>query len=105
MSRTRSSGLALAFLVLFLSASFPGVAQSYDFANGKAAVEVVIPAVAPVIFRDVSSSGGDATLVLRVTTLVTNSWFDAVAPYHASAVGSTPGWADGRRKNRRPTRS
>ena len=87
MNRTRSSGLALAFLVLFLSASLPGAAQSYDFANGNAAVEVVIPAVAPVIFRDVSSSGGDATLVLRVTTLVTNSWFDGVAPYHASAVG------------------
>ena len=45
------------------------------------------PAVAPVIFRDVSNSGGDATLVLRVTTLVTNAWFDATAPYHPSAVG------------------
>jgi hypothetical protein len=73
--------LALSFLPL------PAAAQPYDLANGNAAVEVVIPAVAPVIFRDVSNSGGDATLVLRVTTLVTNAWFDATAPYHPSAVG------------------
>jgi hypothetical protein len=65
----------------------PAAAQPYDLANGNAAVEIVIPAVAPVIFLDVSNSGGDATLVLRVTTLVTNAWFDATAPYHPSAVG------------------
>ena len=50
-------------------------------------MEIVIQSVAPVIFSDVSPSGGDASLLLRVTTLVTNSWFDATAPYHFSAVG------------------
>ena len=34
-----------------------------------------------------SPTGGDATLVLRVTTLITNSWYDATAPYHPTAVG------------------
>jgi hypothetical protein len=28
-----------------------------------------------------------ATLVLRVTTVLTHAWFDAIAPYHPSAVG------------------
>ena len=50
-------------------------------------MEVIIPTVAPVIFSDVSPNGGDATLVLRVTTMTTNAWFDATAPYHESAVG------------------
>jgi len=62
-------------------------AMAFDFDNGNAAVEVVIPTIAPVVFQVVSPSGGDATLVLRVTTMVTNSWFDATAPYHPTAVG------------------
>ena len=32
-------------------------------------------------------SPGDAPLVLRTTTLITNSWFDAIAPYGESTVG------------------
>lgn len=63
------------------------VAAPFDLDNGHAPVEVVIPTVAPVVFTVVSPTGGDATLVLRVTTLVTNAWFDATAPYHPTAVG------------------
>ena len=80
MNRTRHSATGLALLVMFLSAP-PADAQAYDLANGNAAVEIVIPSVAPVIATDVSSSLGDATLVLRITTMVTNSWFDATAPF------------------------
>ncbi|WP_428821513.1 vanadium-dependent haloperoxidase [Microbulbifer sp. MCCC 1A16149] len=58
-----------------------------DLDNGNAAIEAVIPAVAPAIFQYVSPTGGDATLVLRITTMVTNAWFDASAPYHPTAVG------------------
>jgi hypothetical protein len=60
---------------------------AYDFDNGNAAFEIVIMTVAPVIPVAVSPSGGDATLVLRVTTGITNAWFDATAPYHPTAVG------------------
>ena len=67
--------------------SLPNTALAFDFQHGNAAIEVVIPTVAPVIFSDVSPTGGDATLVLRVTTLTTNAWFDATAPYHLTAVG------------------
>lgn len=60
--------------------------RAVDLDNGNAAVEVVIPTVVPAIF-EVSPSGGDATLVLRFTTLITNAWYDATAPYHPTAVG------------------
>jgi len=76
------------FLVVF-GFTLPSMvkAMPYDFDNGNAAVEIAISTVAPVIFTEVSPSGGDATLVLRVTTLTTNAWFDATAPYAAPAVG------------------
>ena len=81
---------AVLVLAVFLSTHIThrySAAMAYDFDNGNAAVEVVITTVAPVIFQTVSPSGGDATLVLRATTLITNSWFDATAPYHPTAVG------------------
>ena len=62
-------------------------AGAFDFHNGNAPVEVVIPAVIPVVYQFVSTSAGDATLVLRFTTIITNGWFDAIAPYHPTAVG------------------
>jgi hypothetical protein len=62
-------------------------AETFDFHNGNAPVEVVIPAVIPVVYQFVSPSAGDATLVLRITTIITNAWFDAIAPYHPTAVG------------------
>ncbi|WP_345423753.1 vanadium-dependent haloperoxidase [Halioxenophilus aromaticivorans] len=60
---------------------------AFDLNAGNAAVEVVIPAVVPIIYQNVSANAGDATLVLRVTTLITNAWYDATAPYHPTAVG------------------
>jgi hypothetical protein len=58
---------------------------AYDFDNGNAAVELVIPAVVPELFKFVKP--GDATIVLRFTTMITNSWYDATAPYHPTAIG------------------
>ena len=78
------------FVILVLSLALfqaPTVASAFDFDTGNAAVEVVIPTVAPIIFSEVSPTGGDATLVLRITTMTTNAWFDATAPYHPTAVG------------------
>ena len=60
-------------------------AMGFDFDTGNAAIEIVIPSVVPVIFQNVAP--GDATIVLRFTTLLTNAWFDAIAPYHPTAVG------------------
>ena len=77
--------LALATSALLTVAA--SQASAYDFQNGNAPVELVISNVAPAIFQDVSTSGGDATLVLRITAQITNAWFDAAAPYHPTAVG------------------
>src|SRR5262245_55175889 len=72
------------FLVMFASTGF--AFSSFYFDNGHSPIEVVIPSAIPAIF-EMSPGGNDASLVLRVTTLITNGWFDAIAPYHPSAVG------------------
>lgn len=64
----------------------PARAQTFDFDTGNAPIEVVIPHAIPAIFS-VSPDASDASLVLRMTTLITNGWFDAIAPYHPTAVG------------------
>jgi hypothetical protein len=68
-----------------LTAKPPVQALAFDFDTGNAALEVVIPAVIPVVFANVAP--GDATIVLRFTTMITNAWFDATAPYHPTAIG------------------
>lgn len=73
-----------ALLCLLLATS---VSCSIDLDTSNAPVEVVITTAAPVIFSDISRTGMDATVVVRATTLITNSWFDATAPYHPTAFG------------------
>lgn len=75
-------GIVVAAIALYAS---PAEA-AFDFDNGNAPIEVVIPTVVPVIFQSVNSPG-DASLILRYTTVITNAWFDAIAPYHPTAVG------------------
>ena len=72
-------------MVTLLSAA-PALAQgSFSFSSDQAPRDVVIPAAVPVIFQVVSP--GDAPLILRTTTLLNHVWFDAIAPYHTTAVG------------------
>lgn len=80
------SAITMLVYLLVVSPS-PVEAQPFDFDDGNAPIEVVIPSVVPAIFASVSPMGNDATLVLRITTLVTNAWFDAIAPYHSTAIG------------------
>lgn len=63
----------------------PVQALAFDFDTGNAPIEVIIPTVIPTIFANVSP--GDASLILRFTTLITNGWFDAVSPYHPTQIG------------------
>lgn len=63
----------------------PLKAADFDMTTGSAPKEVVIPQLIPVIFSTVNPN--DATLVLRTTTIVINSWFDAIAPYGEHNVG------------------
>ena len=61
--------------------------SAFDFETGNAPVEVIVPTVVPAIFSSVSPVANDASIVLRITTIITNAWFDAIAPYHPSATG------------------
>jgi hypothetical protein len=81
--RRRSQAVARLFGAALLACS--AGAQAFTFESGNAPIEVIIPQVVPSIFASVAP--GDAPLVLRTTTLLTNAWFDAIAPYHPSAVG------------------
>src|SRR5262245_20934491 len=78
----------LCVLAVAMTPRTPTVRSSgFDFDNGNAGVEVIIPRVIPAILSSVSATASDATLVLRTTTIITNAWFDAIAPYHPKAVG------------------
>ncbi|MEP1214482.1 MAG: vanadium-dependent haloperoxidase [Marinobacter sp.] len=78
---------SLTLLLVLFTVILPARAnEHHNLTHGNAAIEVVIPFAIPAIF-EASPTAGDATLVLRATTLITNSWFDAVAPYHPTAVG------------------
>ncbi|WP_086933921.1 vanadium-dependent haloperoxidase [Agarilytica rhodophyticola] len=62
-------------------------AVEFDFDNGDASTDVVVPNVGPAVYESVSVSTANSTVVPRITTFVTNAWFDATAPYHDTAVG------------------
>lgn len=86
MVRSRPRNVAVCLLFL-LSAVHARSASAFDLDTGNAPIEVVISTAAPIIFSDVSPTGSDITLVVRITTLVVNAWFDASAPYHPTALG------------------
>ena len=75
----------LAFILLAASAHPVQAENDFNFETGNAPIEIVIPAAIPAIYEAVNPMC--ATLVVRFTTMITNSWFDATAPYHPTAVG------------------
>ncbi|MEV4890934.1 vanadium-dependent haloperoxidase [Nonomuraea sp. NPDC055795] len=60
---------------------------AFDFDTGNAITEVIFPVSTPGIRTYVSQSASDASLVVRIVALMDNGWFDAIAPYHPTAVG------------------
>ena len=75
-------------LVLLALGLFSAVcSQNFDFDSGVSILEVVIPNFERIAAQEISKTAGDATLVLRATVMLTNAWFDAVAPYHPTALG------------------
>ena len=78
----------LSCLVALVAVGYLPPANAFDFDTGKAPLDVVVPTVLPIIFSDISPTASDPTLVLRFTTMLSNSWFDAIAPYHPAAVGA-----------------
>jgi len=83
LNRGRRGIRGVLTLLLVLCAPF---VTALDFDNGNAALTVVIPKFVPTL-REFSPGDSDAPVILRITTLMTNAWFDAIAPYHPTAVG------------------
>jgi hypothetical protein len=75
---------AASVLALVPAPAFPQERGSTSY-TGNAPHEVVIPAALPPLLATVASS--DASLVLHMTVQLNNAWFDAIAPYHPTAVG------------------
>jgi hypothetical protein len=62
-------------------------ARAFDLDTGNSALEVIVPNLIPLVLNDVSAGANDATLILRIASEITTGWFDAIAPYNATAVG------------------
>ncbi|MEV4807744.1 vanadium-dependent haloperoxidase [Nonomuraea sp. NPDC049421] len=58
----------------------------FDFDNGNALIEVIYPHFQKAV-RTITPDGSDATLVADHILMVETAWFDAIAPYHPTAVG------------------
>src|SRR5688572_19231150 len=86
MLRHLSTGALIAAGTLAIGGLTPSAqAPPFNLDTGNAAIEVIIPAVIPALFQ--TTAPNDAPIILRHTTVITNAWFDAIAPYHPTSVG------------------
>jgi hypothetical protein len=85
VSRLLGSVAGVAGIALCASTASADTTNTFDFQNGNAARDVVIPTLVPNILATLGH--GDASLILRIAALLTNGWFDSIAPYHPTAVG------------------
>ena len=65
----------------------PTTQATFNFDTGNAPVEIIFPAVQVPERKYISVDGSDAPLVIDYVMALEVSWFDAIAPYHATAVG------------------
>jgi hypothetical protein len=89
MNVRRHFRITVLYVLVVAMASHTPTARTagFDFDKGNAGLEVVVPRVVPAIYNSVSPTASDATLVIRIATIITNAWFDAIAPYHPTAMG------------------
>jgi len=89
MNLMRYAKLGAAILVPLLVASSGAVSTTvaqtqgqtltaFDFDNGNIAADYVIPTVVETVLQSIS--GGDASLILYLTSTTVTAWFDAIAP-------------------------
>jgi hypothetical protein len=85
----QAAGVATAAVLVATMAqgqAAPAKAAAFDLDNGNALTGVIYPHFSKAA-RTVTPSGGDATLVADGILMVETAWFDAIAPYHETAVG------------------
>src|SRR5215204_6012445 len=86
MRRQLLATVAVAAIVLAISGHTPRAqAPAFDFDTGNALFEVVGPVIVPAFLQ--TTAPNDAPFILRNVVVVNNAWFDALAPYHPTAVG------------------
>jgi hypothetical protein len=93
--RTRT-WIAAVSAILFIGAlGSPAVAertpastqQAFNFDTGNAPVEIIFPAVQVPERKYISTDGSDAPQVIDYVMALEVTWFDAIAPYHPTAIG------------------
>lgn len=83
---------AVVLLVSVLAApagahSQAGTAQSFDLDTGDALEELIFATTREPERELLSASGADITLITHYSLHLALAWFDAIAPYHPTAVG------------------
>ena len=77
---------AAVFLLSVNATNAQAVEPGFTMANGLAPVGVVLPVAVPII---VDTWGpGCASVIFRLAMYLGNGWYDAIAPYHRTAVGA-----------------
>lgn len=86
----QGAGIALAAVLVATLGQTPAepakAQQAFDLDNGNALTGVIYPHFSKAV-RTITPSGGDATIVADHILMVETAWFDAIAPYHPTAVG------------------
>lgn len=88
MSRRLSITTCVIALLALTTGRVTPAAQTpppFNFDTGAAPVEVIAPAIVQVLLQ--ITPANDAPIILRHTTLASHAWYDALAPYHPTAVG------------------
>ena len=86
MRRQILACVAVAAIMLVTAGEAPRAqAPPFNFDTGNALFEVVGPVIVPAFLQ--TTSPNDAPFILRNVVVIDNAWFDALAPYHPTAVG------------------
>src|SRR5436190_22441223 len=85
--RRQLSAFALVAVTMLMGGGRASHAQppAFDFDTGNAIFEVIGPVLIPPLLQ--TTAPNDAPHILRLVVVIDNAWFDAIAPYHPTAVG------------------
>ena len=95
MRRQLSASVVVALITLGRAVPPSRRAAGVRLRHGNAIFEVIGPVLIPPLLQ--TTAPNDAPHILRLVVVIDNAWFDAIAPYHPTAVGVTPAWVGGRR--------
>ena len=57
----------------------------FNLDTGIAPIEIIAPMIVQALLQ--TTAPNDAPIILRHTTIAAHSWYDAIAPYHPTAIG------------------